>query len=663
MGRRRTELQLTQAQTVSGSNLIGGAIFTYDPMGRVTGTDQCTPLNCGVSAFGLSFAYDYLGDTTSYSNPQENATYTYTYDTLARLTTLQSSLSDSQHPGTLLTVNTYNPLNEVTKATLGNGIVRTLGYDNRGRTTSLTDGSIYSFALTFAGDSNILTGNDSINGNWSYTYDDFNRIATSNKNSGQQAFSYAYDRYSNRWDQTVTAGTGPSPQYSFNTNNQNNQITTLTYDAAGNVTNDGTNTYTYDAENRVTSVSGGNSASYYYDAFGRRVRATINSVSYDFIYNNGSAVDEFNGSTWVWGDAGSMQVAAYANSTTYFNHSDWLGSVRAWSNVSGTSVGTCTNLPYGDGQNCTGTQPNSWQYTGLPFDSETGLTHAFYRQLSTTEGRWITTDPAGMAAVDPTNPQSWNRYAYVENTPVNAADPLGLHCPVNVSPPPPGCGGGGDGSDVFTDWGWDNYWAGGGSWGGGFGGGGGGFGIGLSGSMACSDFMPCGLSGNTMQLPCDFGYCGPDLSSNDFMYNPNYQPNPLQLIGLGLNLFPNLFWDSPGPPKLCRMYPVDQCNSASIGGPEPATVSAVPTPAELTQDQINAACMIYAYNNNNGFDQNSSPTAWNANGLLFTQYTQYPRPSAMNPSSGSANVFNILVAPQVFTNADYHRCGGTGYIP
>jgi RHS repeat-associated protein len=119
------------------------------------------------------------------------------------------------------------------------------------------------------------------------------------------------------------------------------------------------------------------------------------------------------------------------------------------------------------------------------------LTHAFYRQLSTTEGRWITTDPAGMAAVDPTNPQSWNRYAYVENTPVNAADPLGLHCPVNVSPPPPGCGGGGDGSDVFTDWGWDNYWAGGGSWGGGFGGGSG-FGIGISGST-CSDFMPCGM--------------------------------------------------------------------------------------------------------------------------------------------------------------------------
>jgi RHS repeat-associated protein len=123
-------------------------------------------------------------------------------------------------------------------------------------------------------------------------------------------------------------------------------------------------------------------------------------------------------------------LAAYANSTTYFNHSDWLGTVRAWSNVSGSSVGTCTSLPFGDAQTCTGTSANSWDYTGLPFDSESGMTHALFRQLSTTQGRWTTSDPAGMAAVDPTNPQSWNRYAYVNNTPTNAVDPLGLYCPV-----------------------------------------------------------------------------------------------------------------------------------------------------------------------------------------------------------------------------------------
>jgi len=40
----------------------------------------------------------------------------------------------------------------------------------------------------------------------------------------------------------------------------------------------------------------------------------------------------------------------------------------------------------------------------------------------------MTPDPAGMAAVDPGNPQSWNRYAYVLNNPMSYVDASGLSC-------------------------------------------------------------------------------------------------------------------------------------------------------------------------------------------------------------------------------------------
>jgi RHS repeat-associated protein len=45
-----------------------------------------------------------------------------------------------------------------------------------------------------------------------------------------------------------------------------------------------------------------------------------------------------------------------------------------------------------------------------------------YREYNPVHGRWISPDPAGLAAVDPTNPQSWNRYAYVNNTPLMTTD-------------------------------------------------------------------------------------------------------------------------------------------------------------------------------------------------------------------------------------------------
>jgi RHS repeat-associated protein len=55
-----------------------------------------------------------------------------------------------------------------------------------------------------------------------------------------------------------------------------------------------------------------------------------------------------------------------------------------------------------------------------------GLYDFPFREYEPNQGRWISPDPAGLKAVNPMNPQSWNRYAYVSNTPLNAIDPSGL---------------------------------------------------------------------------------------------------------------------------------------------------------------------------------------------------------------------------------------------
>jgi RHS repeat-associated protein len=50
------------------------------------------------------------------------------------------------------------------------------------------------------------------------------------------------------------------------------------------------------------------------------------------------------------------------------------------------------------------------------------------RELHPNQGRWISPDPLRLDAADPTNPQSWNLYAYTLNNPLSYVDPTGLFC-------------------------------------------------------------------------------------------------------------------------------------------------------------------------------------------------------------------------------------------
>jgi len=94
----------------------------------------------------------------------------------------------------------------------------------------------------------------------------------------------------------------------------------------------------------------------------------------------------------------------------------------------GTVNGPSTN-PYGDGQVYEG-----YGFTGYYHDGTTGLDYAQQRYYASSLGRFTTPDPY-MPSAAIARPQSWNRYAYVENDPVNFVDPSGLWKHVPESPP------------------------------------------------------------------------------------------------------------------------------------------------------------------------------------------------------------------------------------
>lgn len=70
-------------------------------------------------------------------------------------------------------------------------------------------------------------------------------------------------------------------------------------------------------------------------------------------------------------------------------------------------------------------ETNRKKFTGYERDNETGLDFAQARYNSSTLGRFTSPDPYG-GSMGTGDPQSFNRYAYVGNNPVNATDSTGL---------------------------------------------------------------------------------------------------------------------------------------------------------------------------------------------------------------------------------------------
>jgi RHS repeat-associated protein len=396
----------------------------------------------------------------------------YAYNTAARLTGVTNNGQvDSQNPATPTSAMHYNAFGGLTTDTLGDAEVEIFNYDKRLRMQSYTATinspnyystpiTLYSFSInSFAPNGDILSANDSANGNWTYSYDPFNRLVGANQNNGAAVYSYVYDRFGNRWQQN-----GPTNTFvaTFTGNNQsnpqnNNRMDGYTHDAAGNIMSDGLHNYTFDAENRMINVDGGNTAAYVYDADGHRVQKTSATGNYSdpagtwiFFYDqSGRWVQKFNspGNTFVQGHifAAGRHLASVGGWTT-FSHSDWVGTERLRLAMGGIPYQTesCASLPFGDGLNCTGSDVSNLHFTGKERDAATGLDYFGARYNSSSLGRFMSADwsddPDPVPYADLDNPQTLNLYAYTNNNPVNAIDDDG-HDQAPAPVPAGICGG------------------------------------------------------------------------------------------------------------------------------------------------------------------------------------------------------------------------------
>ncbi|SET02165.1 RHS repeat-associated core domain-containing protein [Variovorax sp. OV084] len=437
----------------------GGGVLThtYDSTGRLTGLSlNGSPLVSGI-------AWNPLGQPTAWSwafaSPSIAASRTY--DTAGRLTTTEfgSYAYDAAGRITSLTQNLNQPGDtDPTHSTIANANVTwSVGYSAVGRIVSFN-----------------ATGNTA-----GFGYD-----ANGNRSSSTRAI----DGTSTSRTYTVGTTSNQLTGFSQTINGASSTSVTYGYNANGDLLTDGLRSYTYDAEGRLAAATTGATdvsptTRYAHNALGQRVFKTeplyppsqgdeadpgfmqsliafftklwspsttqAEQLGYAYVYDEqGTLLAEVgSGGTASAGQAqyiylptgnGPMPIAAVIDGSTYAVHSDHLNTPRKLTNADGQAVWQWGYSAFGEDRPTLAknrfanleTTPNpgttstsevkfNLRYPGQYADEESGLFYNYFRSYDARTGRYSQSDPIGLDG-------GWSRFGYVDGSPLDDSDALGL---------------------------------------------------------------------------------------------------------------------------------------------------------------------------------------------------------------------------------------------
>lgn len=477
----------------------GSEAWAYDTAGRITADARTTTSYIGTPirrtlttpiTKSTNYTYNLDGSIASITYPSGRVV-TYTPSAVGRPVSAVDTASNNY-----ATNAHYSPGGDLGSIQNASNIVSTYIFNNRFQpcwlytTTSTplaqnstcastaTAGNILDLKLNLnlgSGDNgNVIgiTNNRDNTRSQNFAYDALNRLYTaqtastySTSPSNCWAETYTYDAWGNLYQfgpnsTTQSAYVSCSQESGLSTQaNVNNQLLAYTYDAAGNLTNNGTAaTYTPEGQLYIFGPSATSHTFYSYDGDGRRVAKTatnlvcvcregaaaiggggggcgtgctgyfLDSTEKVYFYGSGGQpLTETDGNGNVLDDyisfAGARIARVDSSNNVVYYFADHLGSAREVVNSSGTILDDSDFYPFGGQRPVTSSSGNTYKFTGYERDTESGLDYASARHYSSTLGRFMSPDPLSGS---PGNPQSWNRYSYVQNNPLNATDSSGM---------------------------------------------------------------------------------------------------------------------------------------------------------------------------------------------------------------------------------------------
>jgi len=413
--------------------------LTYDLLGRVTSVVQQMPN--GSTRDTLLYTYDTQGRRIKrqlgHASPLDTATWHYdpTFGVVNKLCGVGTCASISRDFELKPDSITYRP-----------GLAGSWWYKQSYNARHLPVQSAYSLypldtvaALTLGYDSvgHVDTiGSYEVNGPKFYTkhltYDRLGRVTRDceyiDPNCSEEAQHFAYDAAGNDtlWGH-VTAGNRYS---SF-------QGWSLTYDSRGNVTRKAggadTTWYTWDLLGQLTAVRRDSAGaqvvmdSLQYDALGHRVAQTLNGVTTWYLYDGDQVLQDINPTGAMEAeyafDGSNLFAVRTPTDTLVALRSPVNGTVLGLARANGGAVVQRNNLdplltPFGEQEPTDSGFVLRYQMGSQEYDQATGLYHLGVRYYDPQLHRFLSEDPAGVAA-------GLNLYAYADNDPIDFTDPSG----------------------------------------------------------------------------------------------------------------------------------------------------------------------------------------------------------------------------------------------
>jgi len=470
----------------------GQTIYVYDGIGHLIQKVQTIGSGTSAKVFTTGYAYGTMGTATGKLTSMTYPSGTrvnYLYDTAGRISSLILNPANTSGGGTNTAVTTnlitgigYSPFGAVQSWTWGNSTSTNVntyarGFDLDGRITdyplgnALSNGLTRSLTYDNASRINAInhtgtgTGtNAPANYDQSLGYDNLDRLTNFGRTNTSNNFNY--DATGNRT--SVDFGSGISTNTIAAGSNQLASITSSTgattsriYDTDGNLTNDGIrNVYTYNAQGRMQGVNPGGrpySFTFTYNGVGQRMtKGGPGGVYALYQYDeHGHILGEYDNSNNVLQETiylGDLPVAlvpgrtggdAYSgtvNTSPFYIYADQINTPRVITRSSDNQIVWRWDYtdPFGM-QSPNGNPSNLGNFTYNPrfpgqlYDTETNLYFNGYRNYDQQTGRYVESDPIGLAAGP-------NTYAYVGGNPLSYIDPEGLmggggnHAPPPISP-------------------------------------------------------------------------------------------------------------------------------------------------------------------------------------------------------------------------------------